>query len=283
LAVLFLLTACGGSSNTNGSYGSGVGNIATPSPSASGSATGHSPTPGGRNSTPSATARIPTPKAVPSPVKGGGGQQYAPGYYTARTGTYNYSDQTSGSGASPSSGNATVAVSDGGQLASGTYRQYFALTNGSGTVTDDVRWSSANRLIQSTTFGTGGSAFECDWSPPDLDLQLPLVVSETWKTQSSCAVTAGTQAATIASDVTNTVTGTTSITVSGQPVPVFVITLSGTITITPGGTITLNATEWFSPRNGLYIKETQETKSSSPTTGPSDQTETLQLLSLTPS
>ena len=281
VALCLLLAACGGSSTQSGNYGTAF-NIASPSPSSSPKS---SSTPG-RTATPSARTSVPTPKPVPVATKGGGGKQYAAGYYTPHTGTYSYSDQTSGTGASPSSGSATVAVADGAQPNSTSYRQYFTLTNSQGSVTDNVIWSSSSRTIQSTVFGTGSSAFECDWSPPDLDLQLALSVGESWKTQSSCNISAGAGSGSISSNVTNNVTGTATSTVSGQAVAVYVISVSGTITISStvgNSVINVTATEWFSPKYGLYVKETQETKSSSATTGSSDQTETLQLLSLNPS
>lgn len=233
-------TSAGASATTSPAGPSGA--------AASGAALGH---PGGAGSAP----------AAPAPA------HMAASGVLAAAGTYTY--DLSGS----SSGSDTVAVANQ-QPSGSTTGQTITVTDNGNQVTSYDSWSPASVLIKEVTTKTSKGSADCRLSTAIIEEQFPLSTGATWHSDATCPVSQGALSGTLHWTESDTVSGSTTVTVDGTAVACWIITRQITIQLegasgapaSPGSTSGSGTqVDDYAPDLGLPARTTVMSKGSSRT------------------
>lgn len=225
---------------------------------------------------------------------------------------------TAGGGASPSTTTTTIASNPGEAAAPSTtapepvvrgpydpprsgsyrYRTQSDGTNGEYRLTyrELSRRRGETRLLESSD-SAGGIDQELAWRPDGVfarsgdgcdehdertRFEFPLAVGNTWSSDDTCS---SEDTGEIRTRTRSRVDEATKVTVAGESVDVFVVSLTGTVEITVAGvkqTHYVEYTYWFSPAHGVNVKMVTHTRQTEAKTAASNKSTVSELLSLDP-
>ena len=261
--VTALVCACGSAAPTRGA--SDPSSADAPSSSASGTAGTALPGAADASAGSAPSGRVPAlhTGTATAPPSSAAARPSASGSLAA-PGTYTYT----ASGSSP--GSDTVAISN--QPSGSTVDEKATVTDKGNQETSDDTWSSASVLLNDVKTTTAQGSADCHFSAPIIELQFPLATNASWHSDATCAVSQGAISGTLHWTETDTVSGTTSVTIDGTAVACWTITR--TITVALQGaqgpspqsqTSNITEVDAYAPSIGLPARTTTTSSSSSRT------------------
>jgi hypothetical protein len=181
----------------------------------------------------------------------------------AGPGTYSYA--VSGS----ATGSDTVLVSN--RPSGSAVDQHATLTDHGDKVTSEYTWSSASALLIDVQTQSAQGSADCRLSTPIIVEQFPLSTGASWHSDATCAVSQGAVSGTIHWTETDSVSGTTAVTVDGVAVACWTITRQITVVLQGSGpspqsqTSNITQVDDYAPDLGLPARTTVTSKGSSRT------------------
>lgn len=265
--VAALISACGSTptgqgGRTGSTTGAGPAHSATSGSAATGAPSSASSTGQSGSAGSSASSAAHTGAAGSAPG-GSPPAHIASSGVLAAPGTYVYT--VSGS----SSGSDTAAIANQQPTATGT-GQTATITDNGNQVVSGYTWSAASVLLNDVQTRSSKGSADCRLSSPIIEEQFPLSAGETWNSDATCPVSQGAISGTVHWTESDTVSGSTTVTVDGVAVACWTITRQITIQLqgaagTAGSGSSATQVDDYAPDLGLPARTTVTSKGSSRT------------------